>query len=107
MKETGEKKPGIMSRLQERWQLPSMKDTIVVLIVFAMTGTTIVLIKPFILESLIGSTSLSGWYSVAYYVLILPIYNLFLLVYGALLGKFKFFWDFEKRMIQRIFQKKG
>jgi hypothetical protein len=44
---------------------------------------------------------------VLYYILILPIYNVLLLVYGALLGQFQFFWDFEKRFFRRIFGIKG
>ena len=43
------------------------------------------------------------WVSVIYYILILPIYNIFLLLYGFIFGQFRFFWDFEKRFFNRIF----
>ncbi len=46
------------------------------------------------------------WASIAYYILILPIYNVFLLVYGFLFGQLRFFWDFEKRFFNRIFRSK-
>ena len=42
------------------------------------------------------------WFSVLYYVLILPVYNLLLLAYGALFGQFSFFWAFEKRFFDRL-----
>jgi len=46
-------------------------------------------------------------FTVLYYVLILPVYNLFLLIYGALFGQFKFFWAFEKRFFGRLFGRKS
>ena len=45
-------------------------------------------------------------FTVLYYVLILPVYNLFLLVYGALFGQFRFFWEFEKRFFGRLLGRK-
>jgi hypothetical protein len=45
-------------------------------------------------------------FSILYYILILPLYNVVLLVYGALFGQFTFFWAFEKRFLNRIFGKR-
>ena len=42
-------------------------------------------------------------FTVLYYVLILPFYNVILLVFGALFGQFRFFWAFEKRFFARLF----
>jgi len=42
------------------------------------------------------------WIKILYWVLILPIYNVVLLIYGFLFGQFKFFWEFEKRMFRRM-----
>jgi len=44
-----------------------------------------------------------GWAAVAYYFLILPIYNVILLLYGFIFGQFHFFWNFEKRLMRRLF----
>ena len=97
-----EGKQNWLHRLKGRWQLGSIRDVILVLIVFALTGTTVVVIKPYLLDFLFDGKQLSGWYSVAYYILILPVYNLFLLIYGFIFGKFHFFWKFEKRFFNRI-----
>jgi hypothetical protein len=35
-------------------------------------------------------------------VLILPVYNVILLIYGAIFGQLRFFWEFEKRFFMRI-----
>jgi len=41
-------------------------------------------------------------FTILYYVLILPIYNVFLLIYGFIFGQFKFFWEYEKKMWNRM-----
>lgn len=45
---------------------------------------------------------LPWWIDVVYYSLILPVYQVFLLLYGFIFGQFKFFWEFEKRFIKRV-----
>ncbi len=42
------------------------------------------------------------WVDIVYYILILPFYNILLLMYGFIFGQFKYFWAFEKRFFQRI-----
>jgi hypothetical protein len=73
---------------------------VIVLLVFACTGFTVMFLKKPILK-LLGTDS-STLASVAYYLLILPIYNIILLVYGFVFGQFRFFWEFEKRFIRRF-----
>lgn len=92
-----------IDRLQQRWNLNSTKQVIIVLIVFACTGTTILFLKKPVFN-LLGITEIKGWLStVLYLIFILPIYNLVLLCYGALFGQFKFFWEFEKKTFKRMF----
>ena len=43
-----------------------------------------------------------AWFTYSYYWFILPIYNVVLLLYGALFGQFRFFWEFEKRFFGRL-----
>ncbi|HOZ40949.1 MAG TPA: diacylglyceryl transferase [Flavobacteriales bacterium] len=92
---------GWMDRLAQRWGV-SPSRVLVILLVFACTGTTVLLIKRPILTWVTGGAEPSLWVSVVYYILILPFYNLILLIYGALFGQFSFFWNFEKRFLRRI-----
>jgi hypothetical protein len=90
-----------MQRLAVRWGV-SPGRVLVILLVFALTGTTVMLIKRPVLAWITGGGP-QGWgVSLLYYLLILPVYNLILLVYGALLGQFRFFWEFEKRFFNRL-----
>jgi hypothetical protein len=92
---------GWIQRLKERWKVDTAGRVILILIVFALTGTTVVLIKFPILNFLFPG-GVPGWAWVIYYVLILPVYNVLLLGYGALFGLFRFFWEFEKKSLLRI-----
>ena len=97
--------PGWMERLKTRWQLGSAWRVVLVLIVFACTGFTVLAIKQPLLRALAGGQADSALASVLYYLFIFPIYNVFLLAYGFLFGQFRFFWEFEKRTFNRIFRR--
>ena len=88
-----------------RWKLGSAFQVVVVLIVFACTGFTVLFIKKPILHFLAGEEGDTITASVIYYIFILPLYNLILLAYGFLFGQFNFFWEFEKRFFNRIFRR--
>lgn len=93
---------GWFQKLQNRWGV-SASRAIIILIVFALTGFTIMFLKKPVVAFFIGDGEQSLIFSILYYLLILPIYNIFLLIYGFLLGQFKFFWEFEKRFFSRMF----
>lgn len=96
----------MFERLKHRWALKNTAQVLMVLLVFALTGTTILVIKQPLLNLIFGDNPQPVWFSVMYYILILPVYNVLLLMYGALLGQFTFFWQFEKRFFNRIFRRK-
>jgi hypothetical protein len=97
-------KPNWIERLKARWQLKSARQVVIILIVFACTGITVLAIKKPLLEFL-GGDSDSTLASILYYIFILPIYNVFLLAYGFVFGQFNFFWEFEKRSFNRLFRR--
>ena len=92
-----------LEKLKKRWNLQSGLQVVVVLIVFACTGFTILFIKKPLLTWLAGDEGNSTLASVLYYIFILPLYNVILLIYGFIFGQFKFFWAFEKRFMERFF----
>ena len=91
-------------RLKERWELDSLFQVLVVLLVFACTGFTVLFLKRPILGLVGEEAKDSVLYSFLYYLLILPLYQVVLLVYAFVFGQFKFFWAFEKRFFNRIGQ---
>lgn len=87
-------------RLKARWKLNSIGQVWIVLLVFALTGTTVVFLRRFLKANF--EWAQTDWFTWTYYWLILPFYNIILLVYGFCFGKFRFFWDFEKRFFSRM-----
>lgn len=92
--------PEWIENLRSKWKLENAWQVIVVLLVFACTGITIMLLKRPVLKWF--NTENTTTFTVAYYLLILPVYNVILLAYGFIFGQFRFFWEFEKRFINRI-----
>ena len=88
-------------KLQERWGVSANK-VLIILFVFACTGTTVLILKKPVVNYFAGADNPSVLFSVLYYILILPIYNGILLVYGFIFGQFRFFWNFEKKMLTRM-----
>ena len=97
-------KPGYLQRLQSKWQLKSLTQVLLVLLAFACTGTTILLIKNpllafFGIERGGGQGALN---TLLYLLLVLPLYQILLLAYGFIFGQFRFFWEKEKQLVKRI-----
>lgn len=102
-------KKKFLEKMQEKWGLRSAFQTIMVLIVFALTGSTVLFLKPLVFD-LVGLKSVTGFWGVMLYIiLVFPLYQVLILIYGFLLGQFSFFWNWEKQMVQRmgkLFRKK-
>ena len=95
--DSSNKKP-FLERMKEKWGLKSLLQVILVLIVFAATGMTVVLIRPLIFKSL-GIEDSSGWLkTISYLLLVFPLYQVLLLGYGFVFGQFEFFWEKEKKL---------
>ncbi len=87
-----------VNRLKQRWNVEKAWMVWVILLVFALTGFTVMYLKKFV-KPYLGE---EWWVDVVYYVLILPVYNVLLLGYGFCFGQFRYFWNFEKRFFKRI-----
>lgn len=93
---------GWIERLQTKWKVKNGLQVLVILVVFACTGFTVLFLKRPLLEYWFPSGDKPTWASILYWVLIFPVYNIFLLLYGLVFGQFQFFWEFEKRFFNRI-----
>jgi hypothetical protein len=96
---------GFFQKLQKRWNVSATR-AILILIVFAFTGTTVLLIKEPVLDFIIRDGDKTWIHTILYLILILPIYNILLLIYGFLFGQYQFFWAYEKKFFKRIFGRK-
>lgn len=99
--------PNFLQKLQDKWQLQSLWQVVLVLTAFALTGTTVLWIKKPLFDLLGISMEKGGfWKTVLYLIFVLPLYQLILLAWGFLLGQFSFFWEKEKQFFRRVVGKK-
>ncbi|HCQ11870.1 MAG: DUF6787 family protein [Flavobacterium sp.] len=93
-----------MSNFKQRWNIDSNWQVFVILVVFAITGSTSAVLSKPILEFIgITKDTVSGWiYYPLYIILIFPVYQVLLVSFGFIFGQFKFFWAFEKKMLRSV-----
>ncbi|WP_143959378.1 DUF6787 family protein [Litoribacter populi] len=102
------KSPSYLHKLQTKWGLSSMWQVFLVLMVFAATGTTIMILKTPLLELMGIDMSTGGfWKSTLYFLFVLPLYQIVLLFYGFLFGQFSFFWEKEKKLVKLFSRSKN
>jgi hypothetical protein len=89
---------------KSRWGITSNFQLAVIIVVFAITGSTSAyLSKPILAWFGLVKGEVSGWiYYPLYIVLIFPVYQVLLVCIGFLCGQFKFFWAFEKKILRSM-----
>ena len=91
-----------IKKLQTRWNLNNPGQVLLVLLVFACTGFTVMFLKKPITQYFFTEPGSNTLFSILYWIFILPVYNVLLLVYGFVFGQFRFFWNFEKKFFKRM-----
>ena len=90
-----------MERLKKKWNINSNFQLVIILIVFAITGSASLFVSSPILD-FFGMTkeSMTSWlYHPLRLILIFPVYQVLIIIIGTIFGQFKFFWAFEKKML--------
>ena len=93
-----------MNKLKEKWGITSNYQIIIILLVFSITGSIAVWIaKPVLNLVGLDKEGVSPWlfWPIRIFI-IFPIYQILIVIIGALFGQFKFFWAFEKKMLVRL-----
>jgi hypothetical protein len=97
----------LIEKLKTRWGITSTSQVMVILLVFALTGTSAVYIRRPVFQWLGITHESPFWFRALIWLLtVFPAYNALLLGYGWLLGQFAFFWNFEKKCWGRFLPKK-
>ena len=98
-----------MKKLKERWGINSNFQIIIIFIVFSITGSAALFVgKPILAYFNLARENfqdnfLGGFMYYSLRILIIfPIYQILLVLIGFIFGQFKFFWNFEKKMLSRL-----
>lgn len=93
-----------MDKLKERWGIESNFQIVIIFIVFAINGSlSMYLTNP--ITELIGiskETTNPLIYWPIRILVVFIVYQITLVFVGALFGQKKFFWNMEKKMLQRM-----
>ncbi|MDA1044490.1 MAG: prolipoprotein diacylglyceryl transferase [Verrucomicrobia bacterium] len=88
---------------KKRWGLKNTLQVAIVFFVFTITGSTLFYVRIPVFHVL-GITKTSPlWLKI---VLSIAIYQVMLLVWGAVFGQARFFWEFEKKSWRRLRRKR-
>ena len=93
-----------MKKLKEKWGITSNFQLIILFFVFSVTGSLSLWVAKPLLDFIgLEEATLSPWIFWPIRILIIfPIYQILIVLVGALFGQFKFFWNFEKKMLARL-----
>ncbi|MAY91157.1 MAG: diacylglyceryl transferase [Rickettsiales bacterium] len=93
-----------LNNLKKIFKVSSIIQLTIIFLVFAITGSLSLYLSDFVL--LFFNISQENFNSIIYWLtrilLIFPIYQILLIVVGTIFGEFKYFWNFEKKMLRRL-----
>ena len=91
-----------MQKIRNLFRVESNAQLIIVNVVFAVTGTASVYLAGIIID-FFGLDVLNSFaYWTLRVLLLIPVYQVLLIVIGTLFGQFTYFWQMEKKMLKRF-----
>ena len=97
------------NQLKKKWGVSSNFQLIIIFIVFGITGTlsvrlgepllNLIRIVPEKFESIPFGEII---YWIIRIIAIFPLYQILLLIVGAVFFQFRFFWNFEKKILKKV-----
>ena len=100
-------KENIINKLRKIFKAKSNWHLFIIFIVFGISGSLSIIISEPIIELLKIKELVESYilYTAIRILIIFPVYQIVLLFVGTLFGQYKYFIDFEKKMLMR-FKKK-
>ena len=91
------------SKLIKIFKVKDFYQLIIIFIVFGITGSLSVVLGKYVLINIFGESFLNNdYYWLLRLILIFPIYQVLLIIVGALFGQFRYFWEIEKKILIRM-----
>ncbi|OYT11366.1 MAG: prolipoprotein diacylglyceryl transferase [Bacteroidetes bacterium 4572_114] len=98
----------MFKKLKNKWGITNNFQFWLIFFIFAIAGSSTLFVKRPVFNLLGIDSTTSLWIVIPVYLItITPSYFIILLFYGTILGQFKFFWEFEKKMFRRFGGKKN
>lgn len=94
----------MLRKLVKKFKADSIKHLLLIFTIFALSGSGSLLISDPILVVLDIKNFVTFYplYIFIRILIIIPIYQLMLIIIATIFGEFKYFWQFEKKFLQRL-----
>ena len=91
------------NKLIKIFKVKDFNQLIIIFIVFGITGSLSVVLGKYVLINIFGESFLNNdYYWLLRLILIFPIYQVLLIIIGALFGQFRYFWEIEKKILIKM-----
>lgn len=94
----------MLNKLIKKFNAKSNKHLLIIFIIFALSGSGSLFISSPILSAINLDDLITFYplYVLARIIIIIPIYQLMLIIIATIFGEFNYFWKFEKKFLQRL-----
>ena len=99
----------MIKRLKKKWGISSNVQLVVIFIVFAITGSVSAKLATPLLNFLgvepkdfVEVSFGKAIYTLLRILIVFPIYQIILILVATVFFQFKFFWEFEKKILNRM-----
>ncbi len=93
----------MIKKLINLFKVDSLKQLIVVFLVFSITGSlSVILGDPIINFFFHENFDNNIYFWVLRIIIIFPLYQILLIIIGTIFGEFKYFWRIEKKILTRL-----
>ena len=94
----------MIQNLIKKFNAKSKVHLLVIFFIFALSGSLSLWVSSPIMSALDLKNILNNYPLYIFFriLIIIPIYQLILIVVAAIFGEFQYFWEFEKKFLKRI-----
>jgi hypothetical protein len=94
----------VLQKIIDKFHAESFKHLIIIFLVFALSGSASLLMSSSILTAINLKELINFYplYLLVRIILLIPIYQLVLIIIATLFGEFRYFWNFEKKFFKRL-----
>ena len=93
----------MIGKLIKIFRVQNLFQLIIIFIVFGITGSLSVVLGKYFIIKIFGESFLNNdYYWLLRLILIFPIYQILLIIVGALFGQFRYFWEIEKKILIKM-----
>ena len=94
----------MLKKTIDKFHAKSFKHLIIIFLVFALSGSASLLMSSSILTAINLKELINFYplYLLVRIILLIPIYQLVLIIIATLFGEFRYFWNFEKKFFKRL-----